>query len=222
MVRNFSFADFTRQCRDNYSPAVMPSGVRLEPLYHECETLLEEYHPDRFSHLACRAGCGNCCIVNVSVLLPEALAIVDYIEERPAEIPELRVRLDLLWTRIRGVNDDERVSMRQPCIFLDKAENCSIYPVRPLLCRGVNSTDVEDCKESLYACLYNEKLAVRMNLFQFELYSAAYLGLSEGLDESGLDGRGFELTGIFRYLLSNPGRRQDLQSGLRLNWSELA
>ncbi len=222
MGQDFSFADFTRQCRHSYLPSALPPGMRMGLLYQDCEFLLDQYQPDRFTHIACRAGCGNCCIVNVTVLLPEALAIIEYLEERLAKDAELDERLDLLWTSVRGIDDEERVCMRQPCVFLDDGGNCSIYPVRPLLCRGVTSTDDEECRESFNAYLYNAKRVVQMNLFQRELYAAAYLGLSEGLEEQGLDGRGFELTGIVRYLRRHPHRREDLRSGLRLKWDELA
>ncbi len=222
MDQNFNFAHFSKQCRKAYFSKVPPAAVCLQQLYNDCEEVLDRYHPDRSARLACRAGCGDCCIVNVSLLLPEALAIVDYCNERPQKYRELDQKLDSLWISIRGVDDEERVCMRQPCVFLDCQGRCTIYPVRPLLCRGVTSTDTEECKKSFNAYLYNEKRSVQMNLFQHELYMTAYLGLGEGLEDRGMDGRGFELTGIVRYLRRHSRQRQKLQAGLRLRWEELA
>lgn len=222
MAEDFCFADFSRRCADDYLAPSLESGTRLRPLLHDCEVLLDQYHPDRDEHLDCRAGCGSCCIVNVAVLVPEALAVVEFLEAQWADASELEERLDSLWRSIRGVDDEARVCMRQPCAFLDAQGRCSVYPVRPLLCRGVTSTDADSCRESFNAYLFNEKRQVEMNLFQRELYSAAYLGLSEGLERSGLDGRGFELTGLVRYLLHHPQRQEELQAGRRLRWEELA
>jgi hypothetical protein len=97
-----------------------------------------------------------------------------------------------------------------------------IYPVRPLLCRGLTSTDAEDCRQALHVSQDQEKSVVEMNLFQRDLYDSAYLGLSKGLEERGADGRGFEITGLLRYMLRNPEKRPDLESGFRLKWSDLA
>ena len=222
MVLDFSFDDFTQECRRSYLSVALQPGLRLGTLYRNCEELLEFHHPQRSSLLACKAGCGSCCIVNVSVLLPEALAIVEYLEAQPGfDCEGVGKNLNQLWTRICGVEDEDRVDMRQPCVFLDKTGSCTVYPVRPLLCRGTTSTDAESCRLALNGKLFNEKPVVKMNLFQRELFDAAYVGLSEGLEERGIDGRGFELTGIVRYLLSNPKRRSELQSGVRLNWGEL-
>ena len=221
MRETFDFSGFTRQCREAYADASLRPGVRLAALHQQCEELLVRHQPDRSDRLDCRAGCGTCCIVNVAVLIPEAVAIVEYVENRAQAFSGLDQRLNRTWHRVRGVEDDERVCMRVPCVFLDDAGSCSIYPVRPLLCRGVTSTSAEDCRASFNANLFNEKIAVRMSLFQREIYDRAFLGLSEGLETKGRDGRSFELTGIVRYLLRSPYRRTSLQQGYRLAWEEL-
>jgi len=222
MALTFSFEEFTCECSHRYQSVALQSGVRLVSLHQRCEALLEIHHPKRFGLLDCKAGCGSCCVVNVSVLLPEALAIVEYLETQPGiDLETFGKSLDQLWTRICGVADEDRVGMHQPCVFLDETGSCTVYPVRPLLCRGATSTDVERCRQALRTDLFTEDSTVTMNLFQRELYDAAYVGLSEGLEQGGIDGRGFELTGIVRYLLVSPQRRPELQSGLRLNWREL-
>ena len=216
----FNFEEFTQECR--CLPVALQPGTGLESLYDDCEALLELHHPERVSLLDCKAGCGSCCIVNVSVLLPEALSIIEYLEAQSWHVSkDFLANLDRIWPRICGVDAEERLSMRQSCVFLDETGSCSIYPVRPLLCRGVTSTSSESCKQALNINCFEAKSSVEMNLFQRDLFDAAYIGLSEGLEEQGVDGRGFELTGLVRYLLRNPQRRADLQSGLRLNWSEL-
>ncbi len=222
MGLTFSFAEVNRECSRSYSSLALQPGIRLKPLYHNCERLLDHYHPDRLSLLACRAGCGDCCILKVSVLLPEALAIIEYLEAQPGSVrTSLEKKLDQVWTRISGAEGDEWGGMRQSCVFLDTTENCTIYSVRPLLCRGVTSTDADNCKQALNAECDDDKSAVEMNLFQRELFQTAYVGLSVGLEKMGVDNRGFELTGIVRALLRDPQLCSELQTGLRLNWSDL-
>ncbi len=221
MSETFNFTEFKRGCRQLPKDG-LPTSRRMSALHLDCEEILESRHPERSSFLDCKAGCGHCCVINVSVLLPEALTIVEHLEMLPdVERKELLARQDKLWRQIQGVDDEERIWMRKPCVFLDQQGSCSIYPVRPLLCRGVTSTDAEDCKKVLNDCLENEGQVVQMNLFQRELYDAAYIGLSEGLEEQGIDGRGFEVTGIVRYLIRNPQQRDELKSGLKINWSDM-
>ncbi len=222
MVASEVCAELGRLCEKRYAHEVAVSPQGLQGLYAECEKLLDDYHPDRGEHLDCKAGCGDCCIVNVSVLWPEAVAISTYLEHlSETDLAVLGERLDTAWTRIRGVEDEDRVCMRQPCVFLDERGRCAIYPSRPLLCRSVTSTDSGACRDSFHAYLHNEQRTVEMNLFQKELYNAAYLGLSRGLEEQDLDGRGFELTGLVRYLYKNNGEPGRLRQGLRIRWDEL-
>lgn len=205
-----------------HAPAIREVPARLADLHSRCEQLLDTYHPERNLHLDCQSGCGDCCILNVAVLWPEALNILAFIEAGSFDLAVLEERLDALWTQVRGVDDEDRVCMRKPCAFLSVQGSCEIYPVRPLLCRSITSTDADACRDSFNAYLYNEKRAVEMNLFQKELYDAAYLGLSRGLEELGLDGRGFELSGLLRYLIKDASRRSAFGQGRRLDWQDLS
>lgn len=223
MGQSFDFEKFSQKCRQICSPEILLPSVRLTGLHRECEQLLEMHQTERNRLLDCKAGCGSCCIVNVSVLFPEVLAILEFLEDRAADdIEHLVPMLDEVWVRIRGLDDDERICLHQPCVFLDSHDGCSIYPVRPLLCRGVTSTDAESCRQSFVGGLQNDSSTVLMNLFQRELYDAAYLGVSAGLEAQGLDGRGYELTGLVRFLMRNPQKRDEMTSGLQLQWDDLA
>src|SRR5512146_2773196 len=54
--------------------------------------------PEEKSLIACRGGCGACCTVNVSVLIPEAIAIAGRILVCPAaRRDELFGRIDELY-----------------------------------------------------------------------------------------------------------------------------
>lgn len=71
--------------------------------------------------LRCRAGCASCCHVELTVAAVEADAIVAYLADAGADVRE----------SIHGRADrrDGR------CVMLDDDDLCSIFPVRPLVCR---------------------------------------------------------------------------------------
>src|SRR5690606_31118908 len=52
--------------------------------------------------------------------------------------------------RTRGKTYKERHSPDLPCVFLGEAGKCTIYPVRPLVCRAVNSLNAEECRDNLH------------------------------------------------------------------------
>jgi hypothetical protein len=102
------------------------------------------------ARVACKAGCGHCCHVVVAVTAPEALTIFDHLKRtRPArELERLEARVTEFRERTRGLTSSERFSPDYPCIFLDGGY-CTIYEVRPLACRGMNSLDATECENRL-------------------------------------------------------------------------
>ena len=195
----------------------------LQRLAEQAEEQLAHAEENDASLIACRAGCGSCCVVNVSVLIPEGLAIAALLRRLPVAEQELvTARLDWLWRAVRGLTDDERLSLGQSCAFLDVSGHCLVYPVRPLLCRSVTSTSAESCRQARTAHYFDEQSPVLMNLNQQQLYEAVYLGVSDGLERSGIDARGVKLTGLVRHLLQKPAAGAALLSGKRLDWHDLA
>ncbi|MBN1956812.1 MAG: YkgJ family cysteine cluster protein [Desulfuromonadales bacterium] len=175
------------------------------------------------SHLiACRAGCAHCCVVNVSISLLEGLAITEFIRQLDEDERErLFFSLDRLWIRIRGLDDDERLALKQPCAFLDDQGHCTIYPVRPLFCRGVTSTDPEVCRSAVVSKLYGEFQPILMHHYQRQLYATLYLGIGEGLGRAGLDDRSFQLSGLVRFLLKQKPVSKTLLRQKALSWDQL-
>lgn len=77
------------------------------------------------NHLVCRAGCGYCCAVPVDVSIVEAARISLYLKKE--------LRDDPLFVAEKDKN--------QPCPFLGADSKCSVYPVRPIVCRLFGSFD---------------------------------------------------------------------------------
>jgi Fe-S-cluster containining protein len=120
---------------------------------------LEEHQSRTSGHtVSCRMGCAACCRMLVPLSPPEAFALLDYLEQLPAErqtaigrkIAASKAELAArgLLPRLESVADaetpipDEELepinrayyALRHPCPFLED-EMCSIYEARPAACR---------------------------------------------------------------------------------------
>ncbi len=88
-------------------------------------------------HVACRRGCNFCCHIPVMIFRSEADRIAAHIGRPAAAVP---------------MESPDRIEARSkqfyrvPCVFLKEGE-CSIYEVRPLVCRQHHSLDAtpEQC-----------------------------------------------------------------------------
>ncbi len=172
-------------------------------------------------HIACRAGCGTCCVVNVGVLYPEALRIVRHLQQTltPEALHQLRQRLGEMYHQTLGLDDEERLFLRKPCLFLDAAQNCSIYTVRPILCRSVTSANAEDCRDALASVALGEESPVLMNLLQKESWEQLFTLWGEVIEAAGLEGRSQRLVTALYQLLPQAEPEEIFWSGAR--WRSL-
>lgn len=99
---------------------------------------------------ACRRGCAACCHQLVPLTTLEAQRIATYLRALPrAQRRELAKSVDrqqqlfARWvaTRPPGNIQDRAMNVdylrqRIPCPFLGQENECRVYPVRPLICRG--------------------------------------------------------------------------------------
>jgi uncharacterized protein len=110
------------------------------------EIIDDEHRP----RLECREGCAFCCRKpGVLVTVPELVRILDYVggsssaEDRVGL--EARARRYAAQVEGRSFNDPTPESV--PCPLLVN-ERCTVYEVRPLVCRGYNSTSVAACRKA--------------------------------------------------------------------------
>jgi Fe-S-cluster containining protein len=118
--------------------------------------------------ISCKAGCGACCRQMVPVSIFEAEALAAWIRTLPeSRRQELAGRFHQALLKLsaaglidRMVNEDwladtdsarqlalEYFYQRVPCPFLEN-ESCSIYPIRPLICREyLVSSPAEHCAD---------------------------------------------------------------------------
>lgn len=213
MQETFDFSSYARQVR-KFSKMLLCHGSNAADISGTVHLLTTAAERDlaRFgsspedSHVACGPGCGACCVLNVSILFPEAVAITRYVQRHfsPEDLAALRVRLQELHKKTRWLDDEERLYLRAPCAFLDSSGSCTIHAVRPLLCRAVTSTDAQACHEAIAMVALQGVPSVEMDLFHKTLFDTVYCEFGWALECLGFDHRPMRLSAVVPALLDDP------------------
>jgi Fe-S-cluster containining protein len=129
----------------------------------------------------------------------------------PEELRAAQARVDDLLEQRRALRPDRRACAGLPCALL--VENrCSVYPLRPMTCRGFNSADARQCERSLV----RGGGVVPAYAPQQRLCTVVLDGMRAGLAESGLDGELLELTAALRIALAVPDAAERWLAGEKL------
>ncbi|OGU24415.1 MAG: hypothetical protein A2X85_14515 [Geobacteraceae bacterium GWF2_54_21] len=165
--------------------------------------------------MACARGCPHCCVLNVAVLLPEAMRIAETITATVWSALQNRLERHCNWER--WMDDQERVMRAAFCPLLDTDGSCSVHAVRPLACRGVASLDSGRCRSAFNPIIDDEHdRTVPADLLRQTAYDRAFMALGKALDNHGLDDRSIELgVGILAFA-RNPELKTLYLSGGRL------
>lgn len=150
--------------------------------------------------LDCRKGCATCCSVRVTATAPEVLLVARHLREDTA--PETCVRLlrRLLEADglTRDLDEDERVSLRHRCPFIEKGA-CVIYPVRPLACRGHASYSRKACIQAAAGRVQEVPFSVPHR----NVRSLVQHAMQSALRDAGLAWGAYELNHALRIALSD-------------------
>jgi Fe-S-cluster containining protein len=160
---------------------------------------------------ACQEGCDWCCYLTVGTSVPEVVRIVEYLRQTlsPEELQATRQRVAELEERKRRRGLGQRDDARAPCALLVN-HRCLAYPVRPLTCRGFNSSDAHLCELFLQS---PRKAVIPTYVPQLRLMTFVLDGMRAGLAESGLPGDLVELTAALRIALEVPDAAQRWLAG---------
>ena len=111
--------------------------------------------------VSCGSGCSFCCHSLIRVIPAEALLIAAYVRKNfiDNDIQVLKKTIQEYRMLIHGKTFKNRVAIKDktPCIFL-KNNNCSIYPVRPFICRAWNSLDKSVCRSAFLSGNHNAEI----------------------------------------------------------------
>jgi Fe-S-cluster containining protein len=167
--------------------------LRLARQLHRRMTAAIDALPSRAQH-ACAPGCSFCCYLPVDVLAPEAFLIAAHLQQTrsPDELAALACRL--------GAEGQHDFGAR-PCVFLANGR-CSIYDVRPMVCRGYNSLSKERCE----AYYHDASVDLRgtKDRVAGRVAEAIEDGVIAGLEALGLDAQWYELPSAVLRALETP------------------
>lgn len=94
---------------------------------------------------ACRAGCAHCCSAPVEVATPEALRIAAHLRAQ-LSVEAQEAVVAQLHRRVEDEAADRGEWQRRPCVFLQE-QRCSVYAVRPAVCRKAHSLSLQACEQ---------------------------------------------------------------------------
>ncbi len=162
----------------------------------------------RFSRGAqpdCKAGCSHCCHTCVEALPAEVFRIARHLAGCATEdVKNIQVRLA---QQIAADNGAQSWKDRPACAFLQN-NRCSIYEIRPGVCRKTHSLDVKQCASS--ASEIPEDLGVLLDA------EALIKGTADAYHASGYESAGTELARSVLMALTNPGLEARWHQGERL------
>jgi len=160
---------------------------------------------------ACSKGCSYCCHQSVMVTAAETIYAAQFLHDNLTAKEVLRLR-DMVAARARrgdGLDNHDRMDKRIPCAFL--MDNiCSIYPVRPLQCRGGYSEDADYCKsllenrEETQTSLRSGEIEGKYVLLPKILYDSAQVGMAGALVKDGMNSQPLDFNAAMAIALSDP------------------
>ena len=131
-----------RKLTSNRNKIYAINTIRL--LHEQIDALTEKIKKKPDVRFDCKAGCSYCCSLRVAATPPEVFLIARHLKQMPIEShSELIARLKIRAEATQGVSTE---NFFFPCTLL-VAGQCTIYEVRPVMCRKYLSLDVEECKK---------------------------------------------------------------------------
>lgn len=97
----------------------------------------------------CKEGCSYCCYFKVDVSPNEVFAISDYMKTvlSDEEFEHQIERAKENKIQVAMLSQSKRIVTNVACPLLVD-DMCSVYEIRPAMCRKIHSTDVDACKHS--------------------------------------------------------------------------
>ena len=106
--------------------------MSLESLYQKITAFGAQISDSAQTKSECKRGCSRCCYVDLSVFEIEANAITNWFQALPLE---QQTELKEQWKKPTPIKENFFQQKTSACPFL-KEESCTIYEVRPLICRS--------------------------------------------------------------------------------------
>lgn len=176
-------------------------------LYKFGEGLVEKIERQKRINLKidCKIGCSFCCYSRVSLTPVEAVLISDFIKQNYSlkKTDALLKRATNNLRLIHGKSEEERIHLwgKTPCIFLHE-ETCSIYNVRPIICRAWHSLSADQCSVAFHTS--DKDAEIDTTPFRNIIFSAVRDGLSHACEAFSCETGPIELTSSIKIILNHP------------------
>ena len=191
----------------------------IRSLYKYGEDLVETIERKKKipGKIECKVGCSYCCYAQVSLTPPEAVFIGHFIKENYS----LR-QTDALMKRstgnirlTKGKSLEERIDIweKTPCIFLEN-DKCSIYEVRPFICRAWHSLSVDQCERAFHSG--NKDAEIDSTPYRNIIFGAVRDGLSNACDLYGCESIPIEIASSIKIILQHPSPEEAWIKGEKL------
>ena len=178
----------------------VPTTFRLiEQAFAQTSTVVEQL-PERMP-LACASGCAFCCYHPVDITPLEALVIAASLQTTltPAASDAIYTRITAHAERISRLSYEEHAQARIPCALLVNGR-CSVYACRPFACRAWNSTSAACC-ETIFTHGNPVTMLPPLDMRVYEAVWDVAHGVTEGLQQSRLNGKSYELHSLLQRIL---------------------
>ncbi len=189
----------------------------LKTAYSRAHKKLDEVFATELSDsemtIACCAGCYYCCHVKVDVQPGEIFLIADFIRGRFSAAKQANVlnKAQENWKKIEPMTFDQQCDAGLPCPLLDEGK-CSVYSVRPSVCREAHSLRAEPCKKFLENPESNENFAGQILGVKIAT-SCTNVGASAAFELAGYDSQPYDLNAVLIQALQNPSSERRWRDG---------
>lgn len=158
--------------------------------------------------LACQPGCGFCCKYRIQASPPEVLVIADYLKGqlRGVEHDDFMSRLHGLANEAVNTDVFGWGTIGHICPLLLSTERCSIYALRPFICRSWHSFSLENCHRGDCIC----------DSYAYTIPLRILDGLERGLADAGLQGEPVELITGLDEVMGDSEAAKDWLAGRRV------
>lgn len=181
---------YQRQLRSNRNKTFAITLIRT--LHNQIDTQAKQAIAERGIQFDCRPGCDHCCSLRVEVLPPEVFLIARELKKLPKDdLASLVSKIEDQADYARGLSMG---NYRRPCVMLEDGR-CSIYEVRPSMCRKLYSLDVKSCNTPAMNALEDSRL--------FATIASITIGANEGYGKAKLPNYSHEFAQALLVALSD-------------------
>jgi Fe-S-cluster containining protein len=99
------------------------------------QLVVDEVQMNKRRPISCQAGCSACCHQKVDLGAFEGAMIEKYLRENPVAIDPVKLKKQTDALRSEPGSFEALPFEDRRCVFLSSGQTCSIYSVRPLMCR---------------------------------------------------------------------------------------